>query len=144
MLLRNFAPTDLGEIMLLVSDTFRQDYSPSFYLSLYSYWPDGFILAKDNEKIIGFVLGSITDEEEARILIMAVEKERRVKGIGTALLREFMNRCSLRGLKRIVLEVRVSNELAQKFYSHFGFEMTNVLPRYHLDGEDAYKMVKHL
>jgi ribosomal-protein-alanine N-acetyltransferase len=142
--LRNFAPNDLPRIMYIVAESFNQDYDPGFYLSLHCYWPQAFIVAKKEDELIGFLLGSITDEEEARILIMAVDKRHRVKGIGTALLREFMSRCSLRGLKRIALEVRISNIMAQKFYTRFGFEITHKLPRYHLDGEDAHKMVKWL
>ncbi len=142
--LRNFVPKDLPRIMYIVAENFNQDYAPDFYLSLHSYWPDGLMVAKKEGEIVGFIIGSITDNEEARILIMAVEKQHRVIGIGTALLREFMDRCALRGLRRIALEVRISNEPAQKFYLRFGFELTNKLPRYHLDGEDAYKMVKWL
>jgi ribosomal-protein-alanine N-acetyltransferase len=130
--------------MYIVAENFNQDYAPGFYLSLHSFWSDGLIVAKKEGEILGFIIGCLTDSEEARILIMAVEKRYRVKGIGTALLREFMERCALRGLKRIALEVRISNEPAQKFYTRFGFELTNKLPRYHLDGEDAFKMMKWL
>lgn len=142
--LHNFVSGDLPRIMYMVAETFDQDYHPSLYLSLHNYWPEGFIVAKQEEKIVGFVMGSITDEDEARILISVVDLNLRTRGIGTALLREFMNRCALRGLKRIALEVRISNALAQKFYNRFGFETVCMLPRYYLDTENAYKMVKFL
>ena len=39
---------------------------------------------------------------------------------------------------------RVSNEEAIRFYRRYGFETSTVLPRFYTDGEDGYKMFKHL
>lgn len=144
MLIRNFAPTDLGEVMRLVAETFRQDYSPSMYLSLHAHWAEGFLVASENGKVVGLLLGSSHAPGEARILIMTSDKENRKKGIGTALLNTFEERCGIRGIIRIILEVRSSNIRAQTFYSKRGFQKDSVLPRYYLDGEDSEKLIKWL
>ena len=142
MLVRNFTPTDLGEIMRMVAGTFMQDYSPSMYLSLHSYWPEGFIVISEGGRMVGFVLGSVSGPEEARILIMVVKRERRDRGIGTTLLNEFMARCGIKGIKKVVLEVRASNKRASDFYSRHGFQYSGQLHKYYLDGEDGVKLVK--
>ena len=144
MLLRTFSPTDLGEIMRMVAGTFSQDYPPSMYLSLHAYWPDGFLVAADGGKITGFLLASLTEPVEARILIMMASESSRGKGIGTALLNEFTARCGMKGVKRIVLEVRASNAHAIQFYTNRGFQKETLLEKYYLDGEDGVKMSKWL
>ncbi|MEM2816343.1 MAG: hypothetical protein QXY34_04090 [Candidatus Bathyarchaeia archaeon] len=40
-----------------------------------------------------------------------------------------------------VLEVRVSNKIAQKLYEKLGFKIVETIPGYYSDGEDAYYMV---
>ncbi len=144
MLIRNFAPTDLGEIMRMVAGTFMQDYSPSMYLSLHSYWPEGFLVASEHGRVVGFILGSVTGPEEARILIMVVKPECRSMGLGTTLLNEFATRCGIRGIRKVVLEVRTSNKQACEFYSRYGFQYSCHLRKYYLDGEDGVKMEKWL
>ena len=144
MLIRNFAPTDLGDVMRLVAETFMQDYSPSMYLSLHMYWPEGFIVISENGVLKGFLLGSITQHDEARILIMVVRPELRNRGMGTTLLNEFLNRCSVKGINKVVLEVRASNKKAFEFYSRHDFQFTGRLPNYYLDGEDGVKMERWL
>ena len=142
MLLRNFAPTDLGEVMSLVSETFKQDYFPSMYLTLHAHWPEGFLVASEDGKIAGLILGTRVTPEEARILIMVTRKEMRNKGVGSSLLKMFHDRCGEVGVSRIVLEVRGSNTNAQGFYSKRGFQTDSMLSRYYLDGENGVKMVK--
>jgi ribosomal protein S18 acetylase RimI-like enzyme len=144
MMLRNFSPTDLGEVMQMVAGIFSQDYSPSFYLSLHSYWPDGFIVATEDGKIVGIALGSITGEFETRMLMLAVDERHRKRGTGAALLIEFHNRCSLKGIRKIVLEVRALNASAHKFYLMHGYQYSGRLPKYYLDGEDGIIMTKWL
>lgn len=144
MLLRNFFPTDLGNVMRMVAENFMQDYPPSMYLSLNAYWPDGFLVASEDEKIMGFLLGSMTSPEEARILIMSVRADVRNRGVGTALLNDFLARCGFKGIRRVVLEVRTSNAHARNFYSNRGFQVDGVLKKYYLDGENAIKMIRWL
>lgn len=144
IVIRNFVPQDLSQIMYMASEAFNQDYGPGFYISLHNYWPDGFLVAKQNDEIIGFILGSITDKEEARVLIVTVNQHHRKKGTGSALLREFINNCGLRGIKRITLEIRESNDNAKRFFSKFGFQYVCELKKYYLDGEDGQQYLKFL
>ena len=142
--LRNFNPSDLSEVMLMVTENFNEDYHPGFYLSMHSLWPTGFIVARRDYEIIGFLLGSLGENDEAKILIMVVKEGDRFQGAGTALLQEFITRCSMIGLRRLSLELRVSNLAAFKFYTRFGFQRVTVIEKFYLDGEDAFQLVKWL
>ncbi len=54
----------------------------------------------------------------------------------------FEERFRARGIRRINLEVRVTNQPAITLYEALGFEKRKVLPQYYGDGEDAYLMSK--
>src|SRR5436309_3058102 len=64
-------------------------------------------------------------------------------GFGRQIMDAFVQRCAMRGLRRIELEVRISNEEAIRFYKRYGFDIAAVLPKFYTDGEDGFKMVKH-
>ncbi|KYK27269.1 MAG: hypothetical protein AYK23_02485 [Candidatus Proteinoplasmatales archaeon SG8-5] len=140
MHIRNFVPTDLGAVMRLVAETFKQDYSPSMYLTLHAQWPDGFLVASEEGVLTGLLLGTRASPDEARILIMATKKELRYKGVGSSLLNTFFERCGWEGICSVVLEVRTSNTIAQEFYTKRGFQVVSLLERYYLDGEDGIMM----
>lgn len=95
-------------------------------------------------ELVGFAAGTISGQQSARILMLAVVNEFRCRGIGTMLLNAFMNECALKGVRTISLEVRKSNSIAVKFYTRFGFQILKILPRYYSDGEDGYQMWKNL
>ena len=69
----------------------------------------------------GFVLYTLA-AEDAEILLIAVAKERRRKGIAGALIEEIIN---ISGAEEIFLEVRRSNTAAQGLYLNHGFEKIN-------------------
>jgi ribosomal-protein-alanine N-acetyltransferase len=83
-------------------------------------------------------------DAHARILMFAVSAPFRRQGIGRQIMDAFVQACAMRGLRRIELEVRVSNDEAIRFYKRYGFELAGVLPKFYTDGEDGYKMVRHL
>jgi len=86
----------------------------------------------------------LTADGQARILMFAVSAGLRRRGVGSAMMDTFLRTVAMRGLKRIELEVRVSNTEAIQFYKRNGFEIAGALPRFYTDGEDGYKMLKHL
>jgi ribosomal protein S18 acetylase RimI-like enzyme len=47
-------------------------------------------------------------------------------------------------MRTVELEVRKSNEAAIRFYTRYGFQITNLLARFYTDGEDGFKMRRHL
>ncbi len=144
ILIRNFKLEDLSEVTALVKETFDEYYKPETYMALMSAWNDGFIVAEDEGRIIGLLLATIPSPREARILIMAVEKNWRSRGLGTSMMNHFTAVCQRLGFNSIRLEVRESNMGAITFYNRFGFQIVGYLPCYYRNGEAGHIMQRIL
>lgn len=93
-----------------------------------------------NRKIVGYGgLWKIADE--AHVSTIATHPEARGNGYGEILLAGMFGKAYQLGADYIVLEVRVSNHVAQKLYNKYGFTRHGVKKRYYRsDNEDAYDM----
>jgi ribosomal-protein-alanine N-acetyltransferase len=139
---RNFEPEDLYEVVRLANRSLNESYDGGLFLQLGDLYPEGFIVAEDREGILGFLLGVVERAYEARVLILAVDERARARGVGTRLVRLFEERFRSKGIRRLNLEVRVTNTAAIRLYERLGFERRKILPAYYADGEDAYLMSK--
>jgi ribosomal-protein-alanine N-acetyltransferase len=143
--LRGFRASDVPVVARIVADALHEHYDTSLYYSLGQQWPAGFLIAVDgSDQPLGFLLGVSQVEGEARILMFAVERGWRTRGVGTALMTEFLERCRAGGMRRSTLEVRVSNVSAIRFYTRFRFGVTDLLRGYYSDGESGYQMARDL
>jgi len=142
--LRPFSPNDIPAVAGVVRESLRENYSATIYLDIHKWWRDGFIVAENEGRIVGFVAGVNNAPYNTRILMLAVLELHRKRGIGSALMDAFLQQCALRGMRTVELEVRVSNETAIGFYKRYGFQIAGTLPRFYTDGEDGYKMMRHL
>ncbi|HEX2023049.1 MAG TPA: GNAT family N-acetyltransferase [Candidatus Thermoplasmatota archaeon] len=142
LLFRNFEHEDLFEVVRLANRSLNETYDGGLFLQLGDLYPDGFIVAEGRDGVHAFLLGVVERAYEARILILAVDERARGKGIGARLVKLFEERFVSRGIRRVNLEVRISNETAIRLYERMGFEKRKVLPQYYADGEDAYMMTK--
>lgn len=105
-------------------------------------YPNCFYVAEIDGRVVGYILGSM-DWGNGHIISLAVKKECRGLGIGTALLKTLENYYfNIANCNYIVLEVRVSNVLARRFYYRMGYRDRKLLPKYYEDGEDAILMIK--
>ncbi|MHA1596546.1 MAG: ribosomal protein S18-alanine N-acetyltransferase [Candidatus Asgardarchaeia archaeon] len=126
-----------------------ENYPRSYFEYLVNTWTDACLLARVEDKVVGYVLSriesgfssfSIRWVKKGHIVSIAVLPAYRNRGIGTNLLL----RC-IKALKEkykvneIILEVRVTNP-AQRLYERLGFVKVKVLRGYYSDGEDAYLM----
>jgi ribosomal-protein-alanine N-acetyltransferase len=142
--IRPFVPNDLPAIATLVRDALRESYPTSLYLDIHRWWRDGFLVADLDGHPVGFLAAVISSDGQARILMFAVSAAFRRRGVGSQMMNAFIQQSAMHGLGRIELEVRVSNDDAIRFYKRYGFEISQVLPKFYTDGEDGYKMIKHL
>jgi len=79
--------------------------------------------------------------DEAHVGTISVLPEYRRLGIGKAFMFEMMNTLQEEGVKQVFLEVRESNEAAQRLYHQFGFKPIGVRRKYYSDNrEDAIEM----
>jgi ribosomal-protein-alanine N-acetyltransferase len=139
---RNFEHEDLFDVVRLANRCLNENYDGGLFLQLGDLYPDGFIVAEGPEGIMGFLLGVVERAYEARILILAVDERYRKRGVGTRLCSLFEDRFRKNGIRRINLEVRVTNLSAIRLYEGLGYERRRLIPHYSADGEDAYLMSK--
>ena len=79
----------------------------------------------------GFALGQIAGPE-ATLLTLAVDPDRRRRGLGRALLRTLEARAAGRGAEEMFLEVAADNDAAQALYAALGYRLAGTRPRYYL------------
>jgi ribosomal-protein-alanine N-acetyltransferase len=96
------------------------------------------MVAEIDERIVGFVcLYYVMDE--GHVTNIAVDNFFQNHGIATFMMLAVIDVMISKGVKRLTLEVRKTNEKAQRLYSKFGFKMKGLRKRYYTDNnEDAY------
>jgi ribosomal-protein-alanine N-acetyltransferase len=101
--------------------------------------PRIFIVAEDHDTIIGFLIARLTDHDcELENIVVTPGLQRR--GTGSELLRALISGARARGVSRIILEVRESNNAARALYEQFGFAITGRRKSYYgssVELEDA-------
>ena len=146
--LRNYKTGDLSTIREIEKDTFPQPWSERFFEYIIDTAPELFIIAEHEDRIIGYIIGDLREKRDPQgitllghVLNIAVVKEWRKKGIGTIMMDELEARFILRDTTQSFLEVRVSNTIAQKFYTKRNYFTTGRIKDYYVD-EDALIMTK--
>jgi N-alpha-acetyltransferase 30 len=87
------------------------------------------------------VNGIPTQLQTGYIGMLAVQSSYRRKGIGKALVRNVLQRMKDMGCQAVTLETEVSNTTAQRLYQDsFGFVREELLVRYYLNFNDAYRL----
>ncbi len=101
------------------------------------------VLADEGGEIAGY--GGITfAADEGDIENIAVAESYRRSGFGSAILEALLSAAAERGIKKVFLEVRVSNSAALGLYLKHGFKGAYARTRYYPDGEDCLVMSKEL
>ena len=96
--------------------------------------------ARDGEPILGFA-GMWLMFDEAHITTIGVRRSMRGRGLGELMLVHLIEQAREMGAKRLTLEVRVSNNVAQELYKKYTFKEEGIRKRYYSDdGEDALIM----
>jgi ribosomal-protein-alanine N-acetyltransferase len=79
--------------------------------------------------------------DDAHITTFSVHPDWRRRGVGQQLLMGVADMAREIGARRLTLEVRASNEAAQRLYERFGFDIVGRRKAYYTDnGEDALIM----
>ena len=100
--------------------------------------------ARTKGELVGFlVIHTIVDE--SHIMTFGVRPDYRGQRVGKELLLSALRTLHEKGVKRVTLEVRVSNEPAQALYHKFGFNEVGVREGYYVDNrEDALTLALDL
>jgi len=137
--IRPFEFDDSRELLEMEESIFNEP-NPLLYAMIESRPMEGFIVAEEQGEIVGYLLGTLL-MDEARLLLIAVKDKYRRQGIGSKLVKEYVESVSGRA-NMIRLEVRTSNLAAQTFYFKLGFRFIGMVNNYYRNGDNAYIMVK--
>ncbi|MBN1280380.1 MAG: ribosomal protein S18-alanine N-acetyltransferase [Candidatus Thermoplasmatota archaeon] len=135
---------DILPVTRLAHQLLPERYHPAIFNQFYETFPEGFLVAHQNHTTIGFLVGVKTTPQTARILMLAVDPAHRKQGIGSALLSAFLHTVHTQHVVRVELEVRTTNQGAIQFYLKHGFVITETLPQFYQNGQDAYCMSTQL
>jgi ribosomal-protein-alanine N-acetyltransferase len=141
---RNMRIEDLSEVMCIERQSFSSPWSYELFLHE--------IIDKTSAAIVVEAEGDVKTEmlgylfywrigEEIHITNIAVARLHRRQGVGESMIRWMMDNARENGIKKLSLEVRVSNKAALEMYAKLGFTGMGVRKRYYTDnGEDAIIM----
>lgn len=139
MNIRRFVPNDFEQILSIEQEAFS-DHNPLVYINFYEININGFLVAVEDNIVVGFVVGYQLNENEGRIFSLAVKDGYKRHGIGTHLIHSILKTFHENSLQSASLEVRVSNIRAQKLYQRVGFVSCWIEKQYYFDGEDGIIM----
>lgn len=100
----------------------------------------------DSKQLVGFIGAAFNAyAQDVHITNFGVLPVRQHHGLGTFLMNEVDQKAQADRFASISLEVRRSNQPAQRLYRKMGFRQTQVRSHYYRDnGEDAFDMLKKL
>jgi ribosomal-protein-alanine N-acetyltransferase len=152
--LRKFSPDDLQSVIQINRVCLPENYTDFFFVDLHQRFPETFIVAEQDEKIIGYIMCRIEVGlsnfgfgglvRKGHVVSIAVLPQYRRRGVAQAVIKKSLEGMEYYKAKQGFLEVRVTNEAAISLYKNLGFEITRTINGYYSDGEDAYVMTKKL
>lgn len=125
--------------MEIGNECFNEPYPESILKDIYNFGA-GFLVAKKDNLVLGYIIFWIRFGNEGHIVSLAIDKNYRRHKIGTKLMEESINIFKEIEMKNIKLEVRTRNEGAILFYKKLGFIEDEIMPKYYNDGENAVLM----
>ncbi len=152
--LRKFTPDDLQSVMQINRFCLPENYTDFFFIDLHQRFPETFIVAEEDGKIVGYImcrievglssfgLGGLI--RKGHVVSIAVLPHGRRKGVAQALMTTAMEGMRDYKAKQCYLEVRVTNAAGVALYKKLGFDVSRTSNGYYSDGEDAYVMTKKL
>jgi [ribosomal protein S18]-alanine N-acetyltransferase len=100
-------------------------------------------VVRDHGAILAFGIMSYRDEA-AHLLLFAVDRAYRRRGIGSIVLRWLETVARAAGVGRIHVECRRVNEAARNFYCEHGYHEHEIRKGYYRGVEDAVRLEKRL
>jgi [ribosomal protein S18]-alanine N-acetyltransferase len=101
---------------------------------------DLFLVLEAAGKVTGYAITCINQrflQYRAELVSIAVSPSLRGKGAADALMDSILRRLRARGVSRLALTVKVTNERARRFYERYGFRRVRRVPAYYEDGADG-------
>jgi peptide alpha-N-acetyltransferase len=137
-------------------DLMEKDLSEPYTIYTYRFFlipnPNLSLLAREGDELVGVVIGKMRNHvshygeriNRGYIAMLAVDKRQRGKGLGSLLVEKLIERMQDIGADEVILETEVTNKTALRLYERFGFIRDKFLPRYYMNGVDAYRLKLYL
>lgn len=132
---------DFEQIKDILQEEFDEFWKPSILKSELESLNSKYIVAKENDKIVGFA-GIILLPDDAEITNIVTKKSERKKGIGNLLLAKIIE-MARKERSVISLEVNEKNEIAIELYKKYGFEKVGIRKKYYNGTDNAIIMTKN-
>ncbi len=151
--IRRFEPADLERVMEINNVCLPENYSSSFFMSIFQRFPESFVVAEEAGEVVGYAMCRVERRfgfklfggaKRGHLISIAVLPDFRRSGIASALMREVTKALVGYGCEDLFLEVRVSNIGAVGLYRKLRFDVERRIRYYYADGEDAYVMSRRL
>lgn len=141
LVFRSMTLDDVTSIVAIEQEAFATPWTPeAFKNELTSNMFARYMVMENDGVLIGYG-GMWVIVDEAHVTNIAVRADHRGKGLGERLLTELQQTAAYFGASKMTLEVRVSNEIAQRLYRKLGFKPAGIRPAYYSDNnEDALIM----
>lgn len=134
---------DFEKIKDCLQEEFDEFWTPNILKSELESSNSKYIVAKENENIVGFA-GIIISIDDTEITNIVTKKAERKRGIGTLLLDKLIEMTKKENRDKISLEVNENNIEAKNLYIKNGFEIVGRRKKYYNGIDDAIIMTKFL
>ena len=91
---------------------------------------DGWLVALEDETVIGAGGGGMTDNSSGEVYVLYVDPDEQRRGVGTALLSRMTEEQVARGATKQFVSVAKGNDVALHFYEKHGFERIGQRPTF--------------
>ena len=134
---------DFEKIKYSLQEEFDDFWTPSILKSELESENSKYIVAKENNEIVGFA-GIWISPVDVEITNIVTKKTERKKGIGSALLDKLIEMAKSTGRETISLEVNENNFPAGILIKKKGFEVVGIRKKYYKGIDNAIIMTKKL
>lgn len=132
--------SDVPRVMEIERQCFATPWHESAYLTEILNRAAYYAVARLDDKIVGYA-GMWVIMDEAHITTIGVDPQYRRQKVGERVLIAMLDEAQRRGARRATLEVRESNQVAQRLYRKYGFVSAAIRRNYYSDnGENAVVM----
>ena len=99
-------------------------------------------ISKIRKELAGFIIVVKNGKDKVNIINFLIKPKYQNKGYGSYLLQETIKKIkTLSGIKKIILNVQVSNSVAIKLYEKYHFKKNSIIiEKYYPSGESAFLM----
>jgi ribosomal-protein-alanine N-acetyltransferase len=139
--LRPMTETDVELVTVLEEQAYSQPWNAKVFAEELRQPSRTYLIIEDDRAVLGYA-GLMVVGNEAHVTTVVVHPDRRDDKLGTRLMLGLAAEAIEQGARSMTLEVRASNEPAQRLYRRFGMAPVGVRKRYYQD-EDAMIMWVH-